>query len=339
MVKKSIILTIFSFLMAFASMGQDIHFTQYMHSPLNLNPGYTGRFDGDFRVVGNFRSQWGSLMVKSFQTSGISYDQIFKVSGHEISAGIVYANDFNSIGNLQQNKLQLSGAYNTHWKGNYLSGGIQMGILHKSIDFENYSYPDQYDHSIGDFNTEWDNGEDTPKSNMMLFDFNAGIVWSRQLTDKIYPEIGLSMFHINRPTETFLGIVNKLPTRKVADFKINYKFNEKIIIVPSALFMYDNKAQELVWGVIGKYKMEENKVKLTQVFAGLQARSGFNRNFDSGEIMIGGIMKEYQLAFSYDFTSSGINTAPSLQGAFEISLIYIAQSTEPKIFNVPCDRY
>jgi len=33
--------------------GQDIHFSQYNMSPLNLNPAFTGSFDGDYRAGGN----------------------------------------------------------------------------------------------------------------------------------------------------------------------------------------------------------------------------------------------------------------------------------------------
>ena len=54
------------FLIAVVSKAQDIHFTQWMFSPLNLNPAETGRFDGDYRVVGNYRSQWGAVMERKY---------------------------------------------------------------------------------------------------------------------------------------------------------------------------------------------------------------------------------------------------------------------------------
>lgn len=126
MVKKLLFILLIA---SSAVKAQDIHFTQWMFSPLNLNPGETGRFDGDYRIVGNFRSQWGAIMSNQYKTMGMSYDRVFSAYGQEFSAGIQFDNDRSSIGNLMQNKLLVSGGYNKLVKGNYLSGGIQIGML------------------------------------------------------------------------------------------------------------------------------------------------------------------------------------------------------------------
>ena len=48
----------FLFFIAVFSTAQDIHFTQFTYTPLNTNPAQTGLFDGDYRVGGNYRTQW-----------------------------------------------------------------------------------------------------------------------------------------------------------------------------------------------------------------------------------------------------------------------------------------
>ena len=53
--------------------AQDIHFSQYNGSLLNLNPAFTGFFDGDYRVNGIFRSQWQSVPVP-YKTVGFAAD-------------------------------------------------------------------------------------------------------------------------------------------------------------------------------------------------------------------------------------------------------------------------
>jgi hypothetical protein len=42
-------------------------------SPLTLNPALTGKFNGNFRVAGNYRNQWPEIS-KAFITSTISFD-------------------------------------------------------------------------------------------------------------------------------------------------------------------------------------------------------------------------------------------------------------------------
>ena len=107
--------------------AQDIHFTQWMFSPLNLNPGETGRFDGDFRVVGNYRSQWGAVMEKQYKTFGLSYDQAFSVYGKQFSGGIQFDNDRSSIGNLMQCKNVLNLLFLT-FKMKFLCFGKRLKV-------------------------------------------------------------------------------------------------------------------------------------------------------------------------------------------------------------------
>ena len=44
-------------------ISQDVHFSQYNGSVINLNPAFTGFFDGDYRVNGIYRSQWTTVPV------------------------------------------------------------------------------------------------------------------------------------------------------------------------------------------------------------------------------------------------------------------------------------
>ena len=43
--------------------SQDIHFSNWQMSPLNLNPAQTGLFEGDGRLIFNYRTQWRSVQV------------------------------------------------------------------------------------------------------------------------------------------------------------------------------------------------------------------------------------------------------------------------------------
>src|SRR5260221_14431713 len=49
----------------------DPHFSQYYVYPSWLNPALTGAFDGDYRVSGIYRSQWGNVS-SPFSTQGLS---------------------------------------------------------------------------------------------------------------------------------------------------------------------------------------------------------------------------------------------------------------------------
>jgi hypothetical protein len=44
-----------------AVSAQDPNFSQFFASPLTLNPALTGKFDGVYRVAGNYRNQWPTI--------------------------------------------------------------------------------------------------------------------------------------------------------------------------------------------------------------------------------------------------------------------------------------
>src|ERR1700755_3441807 len=51
----------------------DPHFTQNYTFPMYINPALTGSSDGDLRVSGIFRTQWGSIS-NPYRTTGVSFD-------------------------------------------------------------------------------------------------------------------------------------------------------------------------------------------------------------------------------------------------------------------------
>src|SRR5215208_2319781 len=70
--RKTGLLILITFL-ANAGFAQDPNFSQFFVSPLTLNPALTGKFNGNFRVAGNYRDQWPEIS-KAFITSTISFD-------------------------------------------------------------------------------------------------------------------------------------------------------------------------------------------------------------------------------------------------------------------------
>ena len=335
MVKKLFIILFFT---AVVSKAQDIHFTQWMFSPLNLSPGETGRFDGDYRIVGNYRSQWGAVMGEKYETLSFSYDNVFSFYGQELSAGVQFCNDKSGENKLNKNNLMFSLGYNKLVKGSYLSWGAQVGMLHKGID-PTQTFPNDWDENSGEFQVGIGDEESFITTNQYLLDCNLGFGWARQLTEKLFPEVGVAFFHLNTPEDSFLNNSVDLDIRQVYNIRLNYKLSSRYVLSPNLCYSYQNKAQNMVVGAIGKMKMGANKAKIDEVFGGFNFRDGFNRNYDATNMIIGARREEWQVGISYDINISNLSSVTHYRGAFELSVIYIAQSSEPKIYNVPCDRY
>ncbi|MES1226414.1 MAG: type IX secretion system membrane protein PorP/SprF, partial [Bacteroidota bacterium] len=61
MMKKLICAMSLCLLLGTAALAQDPNFSQFFASPLTLNPALTGKFDGVYRVAGNYRNQWPTI--------------------------------------------------------------------------------------------------------------------------------------------------------------------------------------------------------------------------------------------------------------------------------------
>lgn len=78
------IIQLILFLVPLSVFTQDIHFSQFYMSPLNLNPALTGVMNCKMRFVANYRNQWAPVLKsKSFNTFNMSFDQKIPVGRYD----------------------------------------------------------------------------------------------------------------------------------------------------------------------------------------------------------------------------------------------------------------
>src|SRR6478672_2220111 len=133
-----IVIGLWGLMFGMAAQAQDLHFSQFMNSPLLTNPANTGFIpDGDYRLVVNFRNQWSSIMTVPYKTMSAFGDaQIMKdrFENGWIGLGGVILKDVAGSGNLTSTKIYGSIAY--HQMMGYsslLSLGFNAGYASKQI--------------------------------------------------------------------------------------------------------------------------------------------------------------------------------------------------------------
>ena len=110
-------------ILAKTTSAQDPNFSQFFSSPLTLNPAFTGKFSGSYRVAGNYRNQWPSI-EKAYTTATASVD-------FQIMQGKIASNDAWGVGFMGLTDNSANGAV----KFNYGSVGT---AYHKGLDEEGY---------------------------------------------------------------------------------------------------------------------------------------------------------------------------------------------------------
>ncbi len=292
--------------------AQDFHTAHINASPITLNPAHTGVFDhGDLRAVAQFRSQWASVANK-FITSAFAFDMPFKERWG--LGGYIINNDASKLFNTFN--MVVGASYNVMEPSNekhQLTCGIQVGVIHKKIDIDEYVFDNQY--SFGTFNTYLPSGENIDQATRMLPDLNFGILYRMIDYHKTFqPYAGGSIFHLLNPKEGFIDNDDaRLPLKWVAQggSKINI---EEFTIDPKFLFMYQRNAMELNFGFNASYTIES---------ANIDILTGFFYRWEDALIPMLGI-NYYDMVFqmSYDINVSDLNVYSQGRGGIEFSIMF-----------------
>jgi type IX secretion system PorP/SprF family membrane protein len=333
---KRTVLAYFLFLIIPEIRSQDIHFSQYYLSPLSLNPANTGKYKGDYRFFGNYRSQWRDI-DRAYNTFSAGGDFNAYPYNQNLSGGLIFIND-NSGGNLMVNKILPSGAIHKTIRFWQLHVGIQPGLVIKSIDFYKNSFPNQLNWETGVFDNELPNNESKVQQRFMYFDLNAGVGITRKFS-KVEIDAGYALFHLNEPRESFFGGRSILHMRQSYNLALGYYLTPLFIIRLHSLCAYTQKVTDWISGMNLEYVISKNAFFTNSVFGGFMWRSGLNRNPDAGIATIGFNYSQYTIGFSFDITNSQLKTAVDNKGAYEIGFIYRAKSTRLTRKAVPCERY
>lgn len=316
--------------------GQDIHFSQYMNSPLNLNPAQTGFFRGSSRFVLNHRNQWASVTIPYSTFSGSFDMQLLKRKFKQdiIGLGIVFSNDKAGDAAMGTTQGSLSLSYTkglNRRNSHFLSVGIQGGAAQHRVDYTKLSFDNQYN---GDhYDPSLYNGENFSKSNFFYFDISSGVHWYLQLQDQLIFNAGFSAFHLNQPQLSFFNNSDViLYTRYVFYGNAAIGLGVNTDMIPSLLIMKQGPYTEFCIGTDFKFISNSNLYYYSAITTGI-----FLRNKDAVIIKAGLEQQKWTFGISYDFNFSDLTPASKYLGGYEISISYIVNQTRPKkAKDIPC---
>jgi len=317
--------------------GQDIHFSQFQSSPLNLNPARTGVFDGDMRFSGIYRNQWKSVSEPYTTFSG-SFDMKLNNVGSEkniFGAGLVIFHD--KAGDSELSTLY--GGVSFSWTRllddegiHALTAGIQLGFNARSINYSQLTFDEQFNGDVYDPNIA--NTESFDGDNHSFGDIGAGIAYTLKIGEESHLGAGVGMKHLNKPTDSFFGENIKVPTRLHADLLFDARLSDFLDIVPTVLYQQQGTFSELIGGASFRIKINETPGKIYNFYMGAYIRSKdaliFSAGLDYNFLNVG---------FSYDINTSDLDRASDGKGGPELSIIYIIKKVKPLNLKPPCPVY
>jgi type IX secretion system PorP/SprF family membrane protein len=315
--------------------AQDPHFSQFFSSPLTLNPAFTGKFNGLWRLATNHRDQWPSI-PKAYVTSSASLD--FPVLKSKIPEDDVFGVGISGLSDASANnilKLNYGSVSMSYHKAldengyNTIGAGFQGTFSSLSLDVTKLNFEDMLTQNgfTGTTSDILTNG-----NNQGYFDVNAGMLYSGSSNGINNYYLGVSMYHINRPKVSFKDKNWFLSGRVTIHGGGSFPVSDQLTIHTSVIHQIQNKASETTIGAAVAANLNQDQEKPTSVYVGSWIR--FN---DAIIPYIGLEFGGLRIGASYDLNISSLKAATNTRGGSEISLIYIKQPAENK--GIPCPKF
>jgi type IX secretion system PorP/SprF family membrane protein len=320
-------------LVAFVSFGlsaQDIHFSQFYMSPLNLNPAMTGVMNCNHRITANYRNQWASVLKNyAYNTYSASYDQKIPVGRYDyFGVGGTFWGDKAGQSEFSTLQARLSGSYAKKMggyrkKAHYLVMGADLGVSQRSINSANLQWPSQNTDGTFDPNKP---GEIIDDPNFFFADLSAGALWFSVFDKETNFYFGGAFSHLNRANQSFgnanIPLYSKFTFHAGGEFMAGNKFG----MVPGVVTFFQGPSWQVNFGNSFKFLLGNSR-RYNQAFQiGAWARLA-NRLTDK-KLMDALILstrfdyEQFTIGFSYDINTSNLTAATNGNGSFEFSLLY-----------------
>lgn len=314
--------------------AQDPHFSQFFASPLTLNPAFTGKFSGTWRLAANHRDQWPSI-PKAYVTTSASID--FPILKSKVPEKDVFGVGLSGLTDASANGLL---------KLNY--GSVSMSY-HKALDENGYStigagFQATYSSlslardklTFSDMLTQ--NGFTGPTAEVIsgtgksYFDINAGLLYSGSTNGENNFYLGASMYHINRPKVGFQDKNWYLSGRISAHAGGSFPLSDLITLHGSVIHQIQNKASETIVGAAIAANLSQDAEKPSAIYIGSWMRLN-----DAIIPYLGLEFGGLRIGVSYDFNISNLKAATSSRGGSEFSIIFIKRPVDYQ--GIPCPKF
>ena len=327
--KKLLSTLITCFCLATITNAQDPNFSQFFASPITMNPAMTGKFDGVYRVAGNYRNQWPSISnAYTIMKNRIpDYDQF--------GVGIMGFTDRAGEGALTNNYIGLSLAYHKGLDENgyhQLGAGFQATYASKRLNTQNLKFMDQ----LTPFGFTGVTSEIFSKDqvNISYVDLNAGVIYNGTTNGYNNFYVGASMYHLNRPKESFQGGNYVLDTRTTLQAGGRILVGTYNYLHFAANHSMQAKAKNTMLGGAYSLNVNNDEDNPTNVYLGAWYRFG-----DAIIPYMGLEFGEWHFGASYDVNTSSLKPASNSRGGIEISLIFIRKYTDPNMKKLNCPKF
>ena len=332
--KRWALLLLIVFLAVICS-GQDPQFSRFYSNALYMAPSFAGS-TGQNRFAASYRNQWPAI-TKGYETYTASYDHDF--SKLHSGAGILFMRDVAGSGDLTTTNIGILYNYDFRIRNTlHIRPGMHFIYTERSIDFNKLIWHDQMS-AVGNSPVS---GEVVSNNKVSDLDFDlSGLVYDESFW------LGAAADHLLHPNQSLYEQEYSDNNKALVPLKIQVFGGLRLVVkeqllrpTPTVLqlaFLYKNQAgdNQLDLGFYWNYE----PIVLGIWYRGIPIMDHNSTN-DAVILLVGYKTRQFNIGYSYDFTTSHL--IASSGGAHEISISYTFNSPEHKKRTnkmVPCPEF
>jgi len=233
------------------ALAQDIHFTQFYNSPLQLNPALAGTMDKNFRINANETTQWSQVLRgDSYNAYNLAFDRkLILNSGDVLGFGISGYADRSGELSFGRTQGHLALAYHKSLGKDSLSRhtvsfAVELGISRRKVDIINARWVPMHNTS------ELEAPSTTYNPKFSHADINIGINWMSKISSSFVFSLGGAIKHINKPSFNFDDTNDQVLTQHFTIHgEAEWQVGKVTSIIPRLLFIKQSAFREITAGI------------------------------------------------------------------------------------------
>jgi type IX secretion system PorP/SprF family membrane protein len=344
--------------------AQDARFSQYYAAPMRINPAMTGAFKGTWRLAGNYRTQWGAILGKAYNTYSFNADYRMPIGQNDfLGLGFSATSDKAGSTGYGQTDIYLSASYvkrlsktrrryGANQTESFLVAGGQIGLGQRGVRWSELTYSTQYVVDDNDYNSAIYSGESfNVRSNKLYADANLGLLWYATFSKRRSVYVGGSLYHINRPDISLFNDPPRDTAGNIIGTQVERMYRRGVLhaggeiqiggpsspisLLPGVVAMFQGPSMEINTGLSMRYQQSKyddfafrvgiwNRLSNRVALTGATTDSKIGA--DALTFLIGLDYQNIQFGFSYDATISSLGQQINGRGGMEFSFIYIYDS-------------
>jgi type IX secretion system PorP/SprF family membrane protein len=316
-IKPTSLLAVLLSLFAAQALGQDMLYSNFTQSPLNINPSLAGHFEGKFRVGAQYRNQWsgiGKSGLFSTPTAFADFNLLDDKMRGSLGAGISVMNEQAAGGSFNTLQTHFSLAYHLALDADeakhFLSVGLKGGIINESIRTSSLKFASQFD----GLEFSGQSGEVYANQSTLAPDVALGLTYANYFA-KGNIRVGASYNHVATSMTSFYknGAIQTYPNAIIGHLEGNFLLNNALSLHPNVLFATQAGTSQINANLQAGFHFDAKNA--------LYVGAGIRTN-DAVLALLRLQLDAVNIGFGYDINTSPLSVATRGQGAWEVSLLY-----------------